>query len=122
MRSLLDVLQSSLVDHPADTGAENEVRYKLIIDPSEDGSLVRLLFSSGVLARRNTRVYVCSDFPGDAELQKVCFHSQCICFYPFVLVYLIQSNIHTLTTVWFEIDFAITLSEYDPIVLHSCTP
>ena len=54
-----------------DSGAENEVRYKLIIDPSEDGSLVRLLFSSGVLQRENTRVYVCSDFPGDAQVQKV---------------------------------------------------
>ena len=70
-RNILDVLYSSLSDHPVDSGAENEVRYKLIIDPSEDGSLVRLLFSSGVLQRENTRVYVCSDFPGDAQVQKV---------------------------------------------------
>ena len=69
-RNILDILRSSLNDH-AISGAENEVRYKLIIDPSEDGSLVRLLFSSGVLQRENTRVYVCSDFPGDAQLQKV---------------------------------------------------
>ena len=70
-RNILDVLYSSLSDHPVDSGAENDVRYKLIIDPSEDGSLVRLLFSSGVLQRENTRVYVCSDFPGDAQVQKV---------------------------------------------------
>ena len=60
-----------MLDHPEDAGAENEMRYKLIIDSSDDGSLVRLLFSTGVLQRSNTRVYVCSDFPGDAELQKV---------------------------------------------------
>ena len=70
-RNILDILCSSIMDHPEDAGAENEMRYKLIIDSSDDGSLVRLLFSTGVLHRRNTRVYVCSDFPGDAELQKV---------------------------------------------------
>jgi len=70
-RNVLDVLYSSLEDHQVNTGAENEVRYKLIIDPSEDSSLVRLLFSSGVLQREKTRVYVCSDFPGDAQLQKI---------------------------------------------------
>ena len=70
-RNILDILVSSMLDHPEDAGAENEMRYKLIIDSSDDGSLVRLLFSTGVLLRSNTRVYVCSDFPGDAELQKV---------------------------------------------------
>lgn len=70
-RNILDILCSSLIDHPAATGAENEMRYKLIIDSSEDGSLVRLLFSTGVLDRKNTKVYMCSDFPGDSELQKV---------------------------------------------------
>ena len=69
-RNILQVLHSSLSDH-AISGAENEVRYKLIIDPSEDGSLVRLLFSSGVLQRENTKVYVCSNFPGDVQLQRV---------------------------------------------------
>ena len=47
------------------------MRYKLIIDASEDGSLMRLPFAFGVLQRKNTRVYVLSDFPGDAHLQKV---------------------------------------------------
>ena len=47
------------------------MRYKLIIDPSEDDSLIRLLFSFGVLQRKETRMFVCSDFPGDSQLQKV---------------------------------------------------
>ena len=51
--------------------AEAEVRYKLIVDPSEDDSLVRLLFSFGVLERKKTRIFMCSDFPGNTQLQKV---------------------------------------------------
>ena len=51
--------------------AEAEVRYKLIIDSSEDDSLVCLLFSLGVLQRKETRIFVCSNFPGDSQLQKV---------------------------------------------------
>ena len=74
-RSILAVLKDSLSDRPSQDGrdmSENEVRYKLIIDPSEDDSLIRLLFSLGVLDRQNTRMYVCSDFPGDSQIQKVC--------------------------------------------------
>ena len=73
-RNILTVLKDSLRDRPSQEGqdlAENEVRYKLIIDPSEDDSLVRLLFFMGVLDRENTRMYVCSDFPGDSQIQKV---------------------------------------------------
>ena len=73
-RSILTVLKDSLGDRPSQDGrdmSENEVRYKLIIDPSEDDSLIRLLFSLGVLDRQNTRMYVCSDFPGDSQIQKV---------------------------------------------------
>ena len=73
-RGILEVLQASLEDHSQqfsrDT-AQTEVRYKLIIDPSEDDSLVRLLFSFGVLQRKETRMFVCSNFPGDSQLQKV---------------------------------------------------
>ena len=74
-RSILTVLKDSLKDCPSQDSqdmSENEVRYKLIIDPSEDDSLIRLLFSLGVLNRLNTRMYVCSDFPGDSQIQKVC--------------------------------------------------
>ena len=73
-RSILKVLKESLSDRPSQDGrdmSENEVRYKLIIDPSEDDSLIRLLISLGVLDRQNTRMYVCSDFPGDSDIQKV---------------------------------------------------
>ena len=72
-RSVLEILRDSLDDRPQLSGrdlAENEVRYKLIIDPSEDDSLIRLLFSFGVLDRERTKMFVCSDFPGDGQLQK----------------------------------------------------
>jgi len=77
--NILDILLNSILDHPEDSGAENEMRYKLIIDCSEDGLLVRLLFSSGVLLRDKTKIYMCSDFPGDAELQKVYMGERIIC-------------------------------------------
>ena len=79
-RHILDILRDSLADRPMkNRRAENEVRYKLIIDPSEDDSLVRLLFTFGVLDRQKTRVFVCSDFPGDTHLQKVHVHlNMCI--------------------------------------------
>ena len=72
-RGAVEVLRDSVNDKPRDKddGIEYEVRYKLIIDPSEDESLVRLLFTFGVLKRENTRIYVCSDFPGDGEIQKI---------------------------------------------------
>ena len=72
-RGILEVLQDSMQDRPQASQdlTENEVRYKLIIDPSEDDSLVRSLFSMGLLKRENTRMFVCSDFPGDGQLQKI---------------------------------------------------
>ena len=72
-RPILEVLQRSMQDRPQalQDFSENAVRYKMIIDPSDDGSLVRLLFSFKVLDRENTRVFVCSDFPGDGQLQKI---------------------------------------------------
>ena len=62
------VFKDSLNDMP---GMEDEVRYKIIIHSSEDDSLVRLLFQYKVLNRQNTRIYICSDYHGDSELQKV---------------------------------------------------
>ena len=73
-RHILEVLKDSLKDRPQQQDkkvAEVVVRYKLIIDPSEDDSLVRLLFSFGVLQRNKTHIFMCSDFPGDTQLQKV---------------------------------------------------
>ena len=72
-RGILEVLQDSMQDRPQaiQNLNENEVRYKIIIDSSEDGSLVHSLFCMGILARENTRMFVCSDFPGDGQLQKI---------------------------------------------------
>ena len=79
-RQVLEVLQESMRDRPQASQdlTENEVRYKLLIDPSEDDSLARLLFSSGVmdqkilrLDKKNLRLFVCSEFPGDGEVQKI---------------------------------------------------
>ena len=72
-RQVLEVLQESMRDRPQSSQdlTENEVRYKLLIDSSEDDSLARLLFSSGVTDKKNLRLFVCSDFPGDGEVQKI---------------------------------------------------
>ena len=86
-RSIIEILRDSLADKPYVSQAttnkviptqslslddtQNEVRYKLIIDPSEDESITRLLFMFGILKRDNTRSYMCSDFLGDGQLQKV---------------------------------------------------
>ena len=70
-RSILDILKDSLADKPKDSQEGNEVRYKLIIDSSEDSSLLRLLFAFEVLKYDNTRTYVCSDFPGDSHQNMV---------------------------------------------------
>jgi len=67
-RDTVQVLKDSLYDTPT---IEDEVRYKIIIHSSEDDSLVRVLFQHKLLERQNTRIYMCSDFPGDTELQKV---------------------------------------------------
>ena len=67
----LTAFQESLDDIPKKYDAENEVRYKLLIDSSDDDSLVRTLFSVGILDRMNTRMFLCSDFPEDGELQKI---------------------------------------------------
>ena len=72
-RGILEVLQDSMQDRPqaGQNLSEKGVRYKLIIDPSEDDSLVRMLFSMGLLQREKVRMFVCSDFPGDGQLQKI---------------------------------------------------
>ena len=70
LQSPLTVLKSSLADKPEDLCFENEVRYKLLIDHSEDESLVRFLFKFGILKRSNCRIYALSKLPGD-RLQKV---------------------------------------------------
>jgi len=87
----IDILRESLADKPYSNQVEestssddtqNEVRYKLIIDPSEDESIARLLLMFGILKSDNTRTYMCSNFPGDSQLQKVILF-MCIMFYPY---------------------------------------
>lgn len=87
-RSIIEILRSSLADKPyhqqlsrtpskvmspqtSHDDTQNEVRYKLIIDPSEDESITRLLFMFDILRHEHTRTYICSDFLGDGQLQKV---------------------------------------------------
>ncbi len=70
--SLSDKPQETLVANPNEQVKENQVRYKLIIDSSEDNSLLRLLFAFDILKEKDTRTYVCSDFPGDSHQQMVC--------------------------------------------------
>jgi hemicentin len=72
-RHILAVLQDSMRDRPQAKQdlSENEVRYKLLIDPSEDDSLIRLLFSFDVLERQKTRILMCSDFSENVQIQKI---------------------------------------------------
>ena len=89
-RSIIEILHDSLADKPhcsdldhtvinerltrsssSSDDTQNEVRYKLLIDPTEDDSIIQLLFMFDILKRENTRTYMCSDFFGDGQLQKV---------------------------------------------------
>ena len=80
-RTIIEILRESLADRSirpqtrrSKDGEEEElveVRYKMIIDPSEDDSLTRLLYHYNILNIEDTRMFIGSDFPGDGELQKV---------------------------------------------------
>ena len=81
-RNIIEILKESLDDRSIrpvsrkNRGREEEeelveVRYKMIIDPSEDDSLPRLLYHYNILNIRDTRMFVGSDFPGDGELHEV---------------------------------------------------
>ena len=69
--SLADKPYTSQPKHRSLDDVQNEFRYKLIIDPSEDDSVIRLLFMFGILNRENTRTFMCSNFPGDSQLRNV---------------------------------------------------
>ena len=71
----MDVLRSSLEDksiRPLKKTGEKlvEVRFKMIIDTSEDDTVIRLLFRHNVLDSKS-RHFVCADFLEDDEMQKV---------------------------------------------------
>ena len=70
-QSIVEILRSSFIQNEKDLSAENLTRYKLLIDSSEDLSLVRLLFAFNILNRDDTRILSCSKLPGDSESQKV---------------------------------------------------
>ena len=44
---------------------QNEVRHMLIIDCSEDSSIIGLVFQHGILHSEHLRLYICGNFPGD---------------------------------------------------------
>ena len=50
------------------TSVQSDVRYKLLIDPSEDDSLTRILFTFDLISDRKSKVrkYVCSDLAGSS--------------------------------------------------------
>ena len=70
MTSSILALRDSLIDKARDLKYENEVRYKLLIDYSEDESLIYQLFKFGIVGRDITRIYCLSKLPGD-KLHKV---------------------------------------------------
>ncbi len=72
-REVLEVFKESMEDQPQPQQdlIEYEVRYKLIIDPSDDDSVLRSLFFMGFLDRTNTRMFICSNFPNDGQLQQI---------------------------------------------------
>lgn len=71
-RSLIKILQSSFTPEHRNLSSENQTRYKLLIDSSEDQSIIRLLFKFDVLERKSTKIISCSKLPGDGESLKVC--------------------------------------------------
>ena len=93
-RSILEMIMESLLDLPLSYEAKaskeevkyaENVRYKLIIDNSEDGSAVRYLFSCNILNRENTQMIACSDFSEESGMHvsdlefKYLLHNICIC-------------------------------------------
>ena len=49
------------------SSVQSEVRHMMIIDCSEDSSVIRLVFQRGILPYQHLRFYVCGDFPGDVH-------------------------------------------------------
>ena len=89
-RNILEIVEESVKDLPSkeatrnniyieDSGGyilidetaldkEHNVRYKLVIDNSEDDSAVRYLFTCGVLDKHRTQMLICSDFPEESRM------------------------------------------------------
>lgn len=69
--NIIEVLRESIKDKSEKEFETNPARYKLIIDPSEDNSILHLLFSLKSEQNKNVRMFICSDFPSDGELEAV---------------------------------------------------
>lgn len=67
---MLKILQESITEE-RDLGA-GPSRYKLIIDPSEDDSMISYLFKCELLIKEKTKVFISSKLFRDHEIQKVC--------------------------------------------------
>ena len=82
-RNVLEIIEESLNDLPSKERNDGKlinvieqrqstaytgqnVRYKLIIDNSEDDSAVRYLFTCGMLKKLETHMFACSDFPEES--------------------------------------------------------
>jgi hypothetical protein len=46
---------------------QSNTRFQLIIDPSDDQSVMRLLFKFGLFKENATKMFVCSNLPGDIQ-------------------------------------------------------
>jgi hypothetical protein len=68
-RDVLDVLKESINDK-CDL-SKGYIRYKLIIDPSEDDSMISFLFNYEILDKKETRRFISSNLFEDNELVKV---------------------------------------------------
>ena len=69
----MQLLHESLQDRPFFVDQEDfeEIRYKLIIDPTEDESSRRFIMEFGLLHPNEAKTLVGSDFPDDGDLQRV---------------------------------------------------
>ena len=68
---MLEVVEESIADK-CDLSS-GYIRYKLIIDPSEDDSMISFLFKFGVLDRTKCKRFINSNLFGDNEAQKVLY-------------------------------------------------
>ena len=73
LKNLVQLLHDSLEDRPFFVGQEDfeEIRYKLIIDPTEDDSSRRFMMEFGLLQPNKAKTLVGSDFPDDGDMQRV---------------------------------------------------
>ena len=87
-RNIVEILRESLDDHPHYSspfdeierfqGHVEEVRYKIVIDPSEDYTSRRLMLMFNLFERTVMKTFIIGEFPDDGDLQKVLWSIQYI--------------------------------------------